>query len=181
MSIAPRPRLRLLKQHVTLLMIMLSLPILAGCEVKRDEVYEIPDGYEGWVRIEFNRPECPPLPQRGHAVLYPIGNNGTLCTKDRMPIGWSTEDYFSVGARGRRKLPTYASARDDSLVWGEATTTVGDDLAVAYIFFVGSKSEYEDAVKGKTPPARAKTNRKSSAKGGATEGSEPLPSREASR
>ena len=101
-------------------LIVTLLAALAACEPKRPEVYEIPDGYHGWIEIRARRPGCPPLRQTSdqndircstqrdlvHELVSCVwmGPRRVLLRKDLAPL-----TGIIRGAKAAIEIPTAAS------------------------------------------------------------------------
>lgn len=71
------------------------------------ETYLIPSTMkEGWVTIEYNNANCPPLP-RGSRRVFAISDSGYFCTStERKPIAFY-DWYYLVDENGTRKRLYY--------------------------------------------------------------------------
>lgn len=109
----------------------------------------IPDGYVGWVRVEFQTSGSPPVPaEEGHYV-FRIPADGMLRTSSPERYGWGKDEYFYVVSDGLRKLPTdVASGR---LVWGQINGERGSTSGPRQYeeFFVGSEQQFKELAGGK--------------------------------
>jgi len=74
-------------------------------------VYELPEGYHGWVLINFGRPDCPPLPTENGKPIFRIPKSGVLCTSSglRDVDYWEDDEYYLVG-EARTAIPPSTSA-----------------------------------------------------------------------
>ncbi len=109
-------------------------------------VFEIPEGYKGWVWVEFDTTNSPPLQKRGGNLVFPIGSNGRLSTSSHAVRGAGHDEYYYVG-QSRTRLPCTESWRDGGLIWGEGIQRVsgGGQESVYGHFFVGTFKEYQTA------------------------------------
>lgn len=109
----------------------------------------IPDGYVGWVRVEFQTPGFPPVPaEQGHHI-FRIPSEGMLRTSSPERYGWGKDEYFYVVNGGLRKLPTdVASGR---LVWGQINGEQGGAAGPRQYeeFFVGTEQQFKELAGGK--------------------------------
>ncbi|WP_093192661.1 DUF6843 domain-containing protein [Salimicrobium halophilum] len=75
-----------------------------------DEVYLIPEGYEGCVRVIYDLEEHPALPMENHTITHKIPEGGDLKTSSPSDFGWAYEDrsglrnvdYYYVDDNGER-------------------------------------------------------------------------------
>jgi len=133
------------------------LLLLLACESKAPEIYEIPDGYRGWVTIRFSRPSCEPLPKSGDTVVLKIAADGSLCTSSSLPEGMGHETYYYMTNAGRTLLRQSGDG-DDSIIRhvvyhghdGEGPDHEQDRDRM--VFFVGSEPEYDASIaRGSNP------------------------------
>jgi hypothetical protein len=125
---------------------------VSGCEKARTAcVYEIPEGYTGWVLIEFGRTNCQPLAERDGKRVFEIGHDGRFCTSSALESGWAKDAYFYVG-RSRTAIPSTVSG-GGGLIWGGSTgiTQTGSVERTYESFFVGTEGQFAHADKHPIP------------------------------
>ncbi len=119
--------------------------LLAGGQEKRRLPYRylIPEGYVGWVRIDFNVENAPPLPIEDGYYLLKIPRNGRLKTSSQpMEVKGVQYYYFSESARYQLESSTLSDTcmvRDPFL----AGVTDGSTSKLFRYLFVGPESLYE--------------------------------------
>ena len=64
--------------------------------------WEIPDGYEGWVRAYYDDPAAPSLNVDGITVVWRVDSNGCGYTSSGPLDGLRNQSYVYVGADGQR-------------------------------------------------------------------------------
>ena len=106
--------------------------------------YVIPDGYVGWLRIDYGVSESRamqygvtrilPLPVEDGAVVAQFPPSGYLVTSTRMDDGWAKDEYF-YSANGVRK--PLSQAHDTGMVWNKANG------ANYTFFFIGTSADYQ--------------------------------------
>lgn len=103
----------------------------------------IPDGYTGWVRIEFEIAGAPPLPTQSGRTLIKIPPSGTLKTSSTEQYGPANDDYASYSNDAVRPL---ADSGPQKRVWGKITGELqGPTGKRTYEeFFVGSEQQFKD-------------------------------------
>jgi hypothetical protein len=137
-------------------LLLASLVASFGCPQSRsDNIVELQRGFRGWVAVEFERADCPPLTKRGDAWYLHVPESGYLCTSNPLEEGWATDTFFE---QGRESTP-YASAgpsdpesthdevRVRGFVVGNSTAVqAGEPTRHWWRFCIGSKSEcpYEE-------------------------------------
>lgn len=68
-----------------------------------NDIYLIPEGYEGDIRVNYNVQGAPVLEKEGKFDLIPIRDDGTYDTsKPEMEYGLVTDRYYYVNSHGRR-------------------------------------------------------------------------------
>jgi uncharacterized protein DUF6843 len=120
-----------------------------GCTKSRTPcVYDIPEGFTGWVLIEFERSDCPAIPKPDGKLVFSIGKDGRVCTSSKMEVGWANDEYYYVGT-SRRKLPATAPGVG-GMVWGAGTgssQTMSQKPRVYETFFIGTEQQFNSAPK----------------------------------
>lgn len=113
---------------------------------RRSSRFLIPDGYTGWVRVEFNVPGAPDLPVQDGQVVLKIPPDGGLRTSSPEQYGWANDSYYSYSARGVHRLRDSGS---DSLIWGKINgEAYGSSGKITYEeFFVGTKQQFKEQSK----------------------------------
>ena len=109
------------------------------------ERYLIPDGFTGWVRVEYRQKNAPPLPtENGHRLLT-LDAHGAAATSSSPPIGHGKDDFFYYAA-GRRTPLSNAGVCKGGMIW-EVQTMVDERSSIPYTrFFVGTEDEYRHVV-----------------------------------
>lgn len=110
--------------------------------------YLIPDGYVGWVKVEFNVKNAPPLPIEDGHYIFKIPNSGLLQTSSDKESGLADDKYFYVADNNKRQLVADIIIDPITMIWsgysGEDLIIGSTDKPLKYIyFFVGPKEEYE--------------------------------------
>jgi hypothetical protein len=110
----------------------------------------IPEGYSGWVQIEFEVPGAPALPQKGGATVLQIPASGTLRTSSPEQYGWVNNSYAFYSSGGVRPIPDSGPGK---LIWGkingEASGASGKRKYEE--FFVGTQQQFKGQVEGAKP------------------------------
>lgn len=73
---------------------------LAGCNTRTPERWQIPEGYAGWVVIQYNNPACAPLPIVGGYRILRISATGRLCTSEPVSGGEAFDKFEYVRPDG---------------------------------------------------------------------------------
>ncbi|MFZ3265324.1 MAG: hypothetical protein WA172_15070 [Terriglobales bacterium] len=112
----------------------------------------IPDGYVGWVRVEFQVANAPAVPVERDQYIFRIPPTGILKTSSPEKFGYGKDEYYYDSSRGLRRLPT--EAQNDRLVWGQIN---GEDIDASgrreyEEFFVGTEEQFKDLAGTKSLP-----------------------------
>lgn len=103
----------------------------------------IPEGYTGWVRIEFEIAGAPPLPTQSGHTLVKIPPSGTLKTSSSEQYGPANDDYASYSNDVVRPLP---DSGPQKRVWGKITGELQGPAGKQQYeeFFVGTEQQFKD-------------------------------------
>jgi hypothetical protein len=135
----------------------LTLVLLTGLAVwiglstrnstQRSSRFLIPEGYTGWIRIEFEVQGARPLPMEAGQYVFKIPSDGVLRTSSAEQYGWAKDHYYYYSEQGVHALPDSGPAR---LIWGKINgERSGASGKQTYEeFFVGSEQQFKDQVKG---------------------------------
>lgn len=136
-----------------ILLAVIGLPILIAAAVigptaadlalhrRPPERYLIPNGYTGWVRVNFREKDASPLNgENGHRVLK-FNSQGTTATSSDPPSGHGNDDFYYYN--GDRRTPlSNAGVCKGGMIW-ETETAIDPATNVPFTrFFVGSEEQY---------------------------------------
>ena len=118
--------------------------------------YLIPEGYVGWVRVDFNVKEAPPLPTEGGYPTLKIPLSGRLETSSDDDFGVLYEAFYYFSEENQYRLPVKTS-EDSCMIWGQfqgpvVTDEVTDRPRKFRYFFVGPEAEYDKYKCGEDKP-----------------------------
>lgn len=105
----PRRTLNLIRVAIGALLLVFVGPLVYLClitfvlDARRPVQYFIPNGYVGWIRIEYQIKKASPLPQRGGYLIAKIPSTGVLRTSSIEARGWAADEYYYVTAAGARQ------------------------------------------------------------------------------
>jgi hypothetical protein len=86
-----------------LLLLFVTLLLLSGCpRFRKADTVLIPDGYVGWVRIEFNVRGEARFDEKGGRYVVSVPLSGILRTSSSFETGYSDDHYFYVNNHGER-------------------------------------------------------------------------------
>jgi hypothetical protein len=107
--------------------------------------YEIPEGYVGWIEIQYEIPGSPPTTIRDKQFIFSIPASGLLKTSTAQQFGEAVDHYFYCGTSGCRAL-TYTISGKDGKIWDESSGTsqeTGKPEVRVEHFFVGTEAQYK--------------------------------------
>ena len=117
------------------------LRVSAQNSTHRSSRFLIPEGYTGWVRIEFEVEGAPTLPMEGGQYVLKIPSGGVLRTSSAEQYGWAKDHYYYYSAQGVRALP---DSGPSELIWGKIN---GEESGASgkrkyEEFFVGNSQQF---------------------------------------
>lgn len=125
--------------------IALSAWLFFGVQTSRrlSSQFLIPDGYVGWVKIEFQVPDATAVPVERDRYVFKIPANGMLRTSSPERYGWGKDEYYYENHGILRRLPTDASGR---LIWGKVNGEHGGSSGPHPFeeFFVGTEQQFKE-------------------------------------
>lgn len=81
------------KQRFWALMLLAAFNTTTSCRRRTPDLWVIPDGYEGWVKIDYIVKNAPPLPlQNGHRLVQ-VSSNGYTQTSSELLYGWASDKF----------------------------------------------------------------------------------------
>jgi len=106
----------------------------------------IPEGYSGWVRVEFNIPGTPLLPMEKGQTILKIPPEGVLRTSSPEQYGWAKDSYYAYSVLATRPL---RDTGPDRRIWGKINgESSGSSGKVTYQeFFVGTNQQFSEQSK----------------------------------
>ena len=122
--------------------------ILAGEKQKerlRPYQYQIPDGYVGWIRVDFNVKDAPALPVEGdyYVIKIPVTGHFQTSTEDAYGL---VGDVYTYECRGKSRRLVIAQGKAACRIWGnlEGPATLSDKTPYSFrYFFVGPREEHQ--------------------------------------
>ncbi|MFZ0959202.1 MAG: hypothetical protein WAN60_22870 [Candidatus Sulfotelmatobacter sp.] len=115
----------------------------------RSSRFLIPDGYVGWVRVEFEVNGALPLPVENGESIFQVPPSGLLKTSSPEQYGWAKDRYYYYSTGGLRMLPD-ARQPGGSFIWGKINgEESGARGKTKYEeFFVGTGQQFREQSKG---------------------------------
>jgi len=81
-----------------------SLMVDLGCSAGRRELWIIPEGYAGWLRLDYGIQEAPPLPLDHGKYVVRMSRSGRMQTSTVNISAIDTNGYYSGDAVGLKPL-----------------------------------------------------------------------------
>jgi hypothetical protein len=128
------------------LALLLGLSPLSCLEKqRRPSRFLIPEGYVGWVRVDYGVNGAPALEVASRRYVVKIPPRGHVQTSTEIEYGWGKDQYYYYSDGGAR--PTTATGwGGGGTVWaGETGDDHGDNgerTGAHLAFFVGTEEEY---------------------------------------
>lgn len=125
---------------------------LTGCTERRtSDRYLIPQGYTGWIVVQYGVAGAPATPLENGFLLYSIPRNGRLKTSSTLLYGRGKDEFYYVSPTGQRQ-PLANTISGGGLIWGESVgskeTHQGQLVTqspVTKTFFVGTEKQFNKA------------------------------------
>jgi hypothetical protein len=117
----------------------------------RPSRFLIPEGYVGWVRIEFDVLGTPTVPIEDGGYLFKVPPTGVLKTSLKLQDGWPEDRYYYYSEERRRELST-RSQDGKRLIWSKINGAVsGLSGEKSYEeFFVGTEQQFRQQMNAST-------------------------------
>src|SRR5260370_24878320 len=120
---------------------MVAIP-LTPCNTRRPARFLIPDGFKGWVKIDFQVPNAKPRPVEDNHWLFNLNKDGRLWTSNLLEGGFAADDFFYVSDDRRTPLRKTESARAGGSGAGPFGVNSGPTPPSLDCFFFGSDAGY---------------------------------------
>jgi hypothetical protein len=102
----------------------------------------VPDGYMGWLQLEYGIKDAPPVPVEGGVRIFKFPPSGVLKTSSSGPARGAQNQYSFYSADGStRDIPTdYRNG--NGMIWGQHEGSRGGVMTL-FGFFVGAEEQYK--------------------------------------
>jgi hypothetical protein len=133
---------------LSLILILLAFSGSTACQEKqrRSSRYLIPEGYVGWVRVNFNVKDAPALLIEEGYYLFKFPPDGKLNTSSAIEYGWGNDEYYYYSSNTRQKLKATGWG-SGGMIWGDfngaAQSAQGTAEPPHQFFFVGTEEQYK--------------------------------------
>ncbi len=107
----------------------------------RPSKFLVPEGYIGWLRLEYNVKDAPSVPFENEVKVFKFTKAGLLNTSSGGPDEGAEDEYFYYAEDGSvHEISTeYRSGK--GVIWGKYQGSRGGVMSV-FGFFVGSEEQY---------------------------------------
>ncbi len=118
------------------LVLCLLMIFIAGCSQPRKTYrYLIPDGYIGYVQVNFKVSQAPPLTMEDGFYLIKFPPAGVFSTSsDMISDKFQKQEYFYYSGESRRRC--------EGAITGFTRQEIGSPV-IAWIFFIGTAGDLE--------------------------------------
>lgn len=132
------------KRAVGSLLTLALMPMLVsatGCTAKGHRVV-LPDGYVGWVRVDFRAPGGAPLPEEDGFAVIVVPESGIVETSSDIRTSPAQDEVYVARAGGKVRAPYVARGITESQKDGRG-------LGTWWVFFGPEDAIHGDAVQRK--------------------------------
>src|SRR2546429_9618871 len=129
----------------SLLLFVLVIPISANCQgqQRRPSRYLIPEGYVGWVRIDFNIKDAPSLSVEDGYYLFKFPPSGRIQTSSDMEYGAAKDEFYYYSGDTRHLLKETGWGHG-GMIWAGFNGGAQGEKEVHQYFFVGTEEELKE-------------------------------------
>lgn len=137
-------KLLYIQQFLSVCLVVYSFLMLTACqeEKRRPSRYLIPDGYVGWVRIDYKVEEAPALLVEDGFYLMKFPPDGHLRTSSPNDYGWATDEYFYYLGSDRKPLKATGWG-GGGMIWGGFTGSLQGADETYEGLFVGTEEQFK--------------------------------------
>jgi len=113
----------------------------------------IPEGYIGWLRVEYDIACFPSIPVEDGVRILRFAGSNVLETSSPMPEDAAERQYFSYAADGSERNLAADYRNGNGMIWRETPGSRGGKMKM-FIFFVGTEEQSKiRPLTGFPPPA----------------------------
>jgi Family of unknown function (DUF6843) len=111
----------------------------------------IPNGYVGWVKVEYGESGAPPLPFVAGKYICRIPEDAELRTSSLLEYGWGRDEYAYYSSDGSERTLPVSGWGGGGMIWG-GFTSGPNGAQITESFFVGSESQFQHSQPPPRPP-----------------------------
>lgn len=112
---------------------------------RRPSRYLIPDGYVGWLRIDFDIEKEPALPVEEGYFLFKFSPSGHIKTSSDIEYGWASDEFYYYSENSRTQLKSTGWG-GGGMIWGGSNGWLGstyeERTATYQHLFVGTEDQF---------------------------------------
>ena len=113
----------------------------------------IPEGYVGWLRVEYDVECFPPIPVEDGVKIFRFSDANVVETSSPMPEDAAERQYFYYAADGSERDLAANYRSGNGMIWQERPGSRGGKMSM-FIFFVGTQEQSKTRpLPGFPPPA----------------------------
>jgi len=136
-------------------MLAIGSGISMGAPVARHATkFLIPNGYIGWIKIEYGRNATPLEVSKGKYICR-IPASGVLATSSPLEEGWANDEYFYYSEDGSTEVLPDTGWGGGGMIWaGSVSNDSSNARQFVQSFYVGKEDQYRHNVSQRTmqPP-----------------------------
>ena len=139
-----------MKLKKLLILLSYSLCLLGSCFAGGDKkrppnLFLVPDGYVGWLEVQYGVKDAPALTVKGGYRLYKFPRTGFIKTSSPQLYGLAKDKICYLTPKGQKEL-FRGSEKTKAMVWGDRYTG-GDEKSGPYTsaqyVFIGSWKQFQ--------------------------------------
>ena len=100
----------------------------------------IPEGYVGWLRVEYDVECFPPIPVEDGVRILRFAGANVLETASSMPEDAAERQYFYYAADGSERNLAADYRNGNGMIWRESPGSRGGKMKM-FVFFVGTEEQ----------------------------------------
>jgi len=102
----------------------------------------VPDGYIGWLLLEYNAKDAPQSPVENGIQLFRFSKSGTISTSSCGPLRGAENEFFYYSADGSLRPISTDYRNDKGMIWGQHEGA-RNGVLTQFGFFVGTEQQYK--------------------------------------
>ena len=112
---------------------------------RRPSLYLIPEGYVGWVRINFGVEGAPTLSLEDGYYVFRFPPTGIIQTSSAFEEGYAEDKFYYYSSSGDVRRPLHGSiSGEGGMIWGEAAGGTQGQKEIHQYFFVGTEQQFKE-------------------------------------
>ena len=116
--------------------VAIGMAIFTG-KLARPISWRFPQGYRGWVVMEFQDPHCSPMAIEDFYLIVSVSGSGRGCTSSPIPEGWRYTRYEYIDEQGSHTKLAANGWNTNSMIWPISINRAKRE----WYLFVGTQEE----------------------------------------